>query len=63
LRERCPIEYLHTGGHAKKEHLVKMVDTLKPSMLVPIHSFHSEKFKDDFTNVRLVKDGEVLQID
>lgn len=56
-------EYLHTGGHAKKDDLIKMVDTLKPSMLIPIHSFHSEKFKDDFTNVRLVKDGEVLQID
>jgi len=57
------IEYLHTGGHAKKEDLVKMADNLKPSMLIPIHSFHSEKFKDDFANVRLVKDGEVLQID
>jgi len=32
-------------------------------MLIPIHSFHSEKFKDYFTNVRLVKDGEVLRID
>ena len=57
------VEYLHTGGHAKKEDLVRMVDSLKPSMLIPIHSFHSENFKDDFTNVRLVKDGEVLQID
>ena len=57
------IECLHTGGHAKKEDLIKMADTLKPSMLIPIHSFHSDKFKDDFTNVRLVKDGEVLQID
>jgi ribonuclease J len=57
------IEYLHTGGHAKKEDLVKMANTINPSMLIPIHSFHSEKFKDIFNNVRLVKDGEVLQID
>jgi len=57
------IEYLHTGGHAKKEDLVRMVDTLKPSMLIPIHTFHAEKFEDDFSNVRLIKDGEVLQID
>jgi len=57
------IEYLHTGGHAKIQDLVKMTEALKPSMLIPIHSFHSEQFKDYFTNVRLVKDGEVLRID
>jgi ribonuclease J len=57
------IEYLHTGGHAKIQDLVKMVEALKPSTLIPIHSFHSEKFKDYFTNVRLVKDGEVVRID
>lgn len=57
------MEYLHTGGHATKEDLVKMADTIDPSMLIPVHSFHSERFQDDFNNVRLVKDGEVLQID
>ena len=57
------IEYLHTGGHAKIQDLVRIVDALNPSILIPIHSFHSEKFKDYFTNVRLVKDGEVVRID
>lgn len=57
------IEYLHTGGHAKIQDLVKMVEALKPSILIPIHSFHSEKFTDHFSNVRLLNDGEVFRID
>ena len=45
------IEYLHTGGHAGISDLKKMVDAMKPSTVIPIHSFHSEEFKDQFPNV------------
>jgi ribonuclease J len=55
-------EYLHTGGHAKLEDLKKLVDAMAPEMVIPIHSFHPDKFKDYFPNVRLVNDGEVINL-
>lgn len=55
-------EYLHTSGHAKLEDLKKLVDAITPEMVIPIHSFHPDKFKDYFPNVRLVDDGEVVSL-
>lgn len=56
------IESLHTGGHASISDLIKMVEAMKPSTVIPIHSFHSEKFRDKFSNVTIVKDGETFPI-
>jgi len=55
-------EYLHTSGHAKLEDLKRLVDAISPEMVIPIHSFHPDKFKDYFANVRLVDDGEVVNL-
>ena len=55
-------EYLHTSGHAKLEDMKKLVDAMAPEMVVLIHSFHPDKFKDYFPNVRLVDDGEVMNL-
>ncbi|NQT70667.1 MAG: MBL fold metallo-hydrolase [Desulfobacteraceae bacterium] len=55
-------EYMHTSGHAKLEDLKKLVDAMAPEMVIPIHSFHPDKFKDYFPNVRLVNDGEVVNL-
>ena len=55
-------EYLHTSGHAKLEDMKKLVDAMTPEMLVPIHSFYPDKFKDYFNNVMLVNDGETVNL-
>ena len=55
-------EYLHTSGHATLEDLTKLFDAMTPEMVIPIHSFHPEKFKDYFPNVRLVDDGEIVRL-
>ena len=55
-------EYLHTSGHATLEDLKKLFDAMTPEMVIPIHSFHPEKFKDYFPNVRLVDDGEIVRL-
>ena len=57
------IEYVHTGGHAKIHDLIRMAEALNPSTVIPIHSANSGKFKDHFSNVTLVNDGEIYQID
>ncbi|MBW2363893.1 MAG: hypothetical protein JRF25_02225 [Deltaproteobacteria bacterium] len=57
-----PYEYIHTSGHAKLSDLSKLVDAMAPDMVIPIHSFHPDKFKDHFPNVRLVENGEIVNL-
>jgi ribonuclease J len=52
---------IHTSGHAKLSDLKKLVNAFDPEMIIPIHSFHAEKFQEYFPNVRLVNDREVLE--
>jgi ribonuclease J len=56
------IEELHTSGHATISELTDLVTALGPKMVIPIHTFHPQKFKDHFSNVRLVDNGEELDI-
>jgi ribonuclease J len=53
---------LHTSGHAKLADMTRLVKALDPEMVIPIHSFHPEKYKDYFPNVRLVEDGEAVAL-
>lgn len=46
---------LHVSGHAYIEHLQKMVDTMKPKFLIPIHTECKEKYKELFN-------AEVLEL-
>jgi len=55
-------EYLHTSGHAKLSDLRKLVEAMAPKMVIPIHSFYPDKFKDHFPNIRLVEDGEIVNL-
>ena len=54
--------YIHTSGHAKLSDLKKLVDAMEPEMVIPIHSFYPDNFKDHFPNVRLIEDGEIVNI-
>jgi len=56
------IESLHTGGHAGISDLKKMAEAMKPTVVIPIHSFHPEKFINEFPDARLVNDGEPFSI-
>jgi ribonuclease J len=63
LKEKgARIEFLHTGGHATLPDLIKLVEAIKPREVIPIHSFHPDRFKADLTNVRIVSDGELVLI-
>ncbi len=54
-------KYLHTTGHATLSDMKRLVKALAPDLLIPIHSFHPEQFQNHFSNVRLVKDGEIIR--
>jgi ribonuclease J len=50
--------YAHTSGHASLETLIKLVNVLKPSMVVPVHTEHPGDYAQHFSNVTELKDGE-----
>lgn len=54
--------HLHTGGHADIETLKKVVDRVKPRVIIPIHTFCPEKYREVFSNVQIASDGEEINI-
>jgi ribonuclease J len=52
--------YAHTSGHAPLKDLQKLAASLKPKMLVPIHTEDAEGFRSNFENVTTLKDGETF---
>ncbi len=62
LEQGVRYEYLHTSGHASLNDLKEFVRKLSPQMTIPIHSFHPEQFHDLFANVKMIADGEEINI-
>jgi ribonuclease J len=54
---------VHTSGHAEIDTLKKVVKKLKPGKIVPIHTFHPDKYADLFSQkIELLSDGEVFVV-
>jgi len=49
---------IHTSGHASPADLHRFVERMKPSKVVPIHSFLPERYSELFPNVELHGDNE-----
>jgi len=63
LKEKCiPLSEIHTSGHAYISHLHKLVDALKPRFIIPMHTFYPEKYRDMFSNVIQLKDGQQMNL-
>jgi len=57
------IKHIHTSGHADIPTLQHMVDIVNPELLIPIHTFNPELFKEHFSvPVKVLEDGEVFSI-
>jgi ribonuclease J len=56
------LETVHTSGHAEEADLQKLVDSLKPGCLFPIHTFQPKRYQSLFagTPVQLLMDGEEI---
>jgi ribonuclease J len=57
-----PFEIIHTSGHASVADLKRLAAAVGPKALVPIHTFEAEMFPELFDNVKLVSDGQWLEI-
>jgi len=58
-----PIKEIHTSGHAYVNQLKELADALRPSFIIPMHTFYPEKYADLFSNVIQLKDGEMIDFD
>ena len=58
------IKNIHTSGHADLAGLKKMVSTIKPKHIVPIHTFESKKYTELFKgiDVAISNDKEEITI-
>lgn len=55
------IETVHTSGHATVIDLKAFASAVNPRVLVPIHTFHSDRYGEMFENVRVLGDGEMWE--
>lgn len=54
---------VHTSGHAEIDTLKKVVNKLKPGKIIPIHTFHPDKYVGLFSRkIVQVSDGEVFEV-
>ena len=54
---------VHTSGHAEIDTLKKVVKKVKPGKIVPIHTFHPDKYGGLFKQkIEQVSDGEVFGV-
>jgi len=54
---------VHTSGHAEIDTLKKVVKKLKPGKIIPIHTFHPDKYSGLFDRkIVQVSDGEVFVV-
>ena len=62
-RKMMKFYQVHTSGHAEIDTLKKVVKKLKPEKIIPIHTFHPDKYGGLFKRkIEQVSDGEVFEV-
>jgi len=56
------IEQVHSSGHATPEDLKRFTNALNPKVLIPIHTFNADKYKTFYSNVRILKDRQCIEL-
>ena len=52
----------HCSGHASKSDIKRIVETIKPKVLIPIHTENAKGFKEFHKNVKVLVNGDVLEL-
>jgi len=62
-KKNMKFHQVHTSGHAEIDTLKKVVKKLKPGRIIPIHTFHPDKYSGLFNRkIVQVSDGEVFVV-
>lgn len=63
LDNGVPVVKIHCSGHAYKDDLIALVESMKPKRVIPNHTFHPEAFNDMFgEKTLLLQDGQALEL-
>lgn len=54
---------VHTSGHIYGDDIVRLVQQINATLVVPVHTFEPERFQSIAANVRVLRDGETLVLD
>ena len=60
--EGLAVPHLHTSGHADVETLQRVVKTLRPQTIMPIHTFHPESYDSLPAPVKELEDGRTHRL-
>jgi ribonuclease J len=52
----------HVSGHAYVADIIAFVNSVNPRAVTPIHSFEPQMYRDHFSNVLLLDDGQAVDI-
>jgi ribonuclease J len=52
----------HVSGHAYVADIVSFVNSVNARTVIPIHTFEPQMYREHFSNVHLLTDGEVYEI-
>jgi len=62
-KKKMKFYQVHTSGHTGIDTLKKVVKKLKPGRIIPIHTFHPDKYGSLFSQqIEQVSDGEVFVV-
>jgi len=53
---------VHTSGHIYANDIIDFVRQINPKTVTPIHTFDAERFQEHFNNVKLLRDGETIEV-
>lgn len=56
------IDFIHTSGHASAEDLGRLVQAVRPRMLVPIHTEHPKRYEQLGMSPTIIADGCPMEI-
>lgn len=59
------LEYFeaHASGHASPDELKWVIDSIKPKMVIPVHTENALRFREFHSNVKVLKNGERVEVD
>jgi len=52
----------HASGHASREDLAWIVDQVNPDLVIPVHTDSHQWFADTFDRVKVMQDGERIEL-
>lgn len=61
-KAKCDLIESHTSGHIFYDDIIALVEQIKATTVIPIHTFEPEKFNRFTPNVKLLADGEVFGV-